>query len=189
MSSCPPLFSLSAASDTEQDAAVKLDQERAEIVAKYDKPDSSHSLMPRLHGGEIPLQCGGGCCSGRKVQMRDTTIPAALWETKAPGGNDKLTVCGCSLSDTSMSQLGAIRWTSPPRSGKEATVEPWEDTNFHLYKVIDRFGFVQYEHTHTHTNTHSYTSPPVYYYSYKVKEKAPKPRMKRSSTLQRRGRK
>lgn len=27
----------SAASDTEQDAAVKLDQERAEIVAKYDK--------------------------------------------------------------------------------------------------------------------------------------------------------
>ncbi|CAL1568372.1 unnamed protein product [Knipowitschia caucasica] len=50
-------------SDTEQDAAAKLDQERAEIVAKYDK-------------------------------------------------------------------------------GKEATVEPWEDTNFHLYKVIDRFGFV-----------------------------------------------
>uniref|UniRef100_A0A1A8MRX3 USP6 N-terminal-like protein n=1 Tax=Nothobranchius pienaari TaxID=704102 RepID=A0A1A8MRX3_9TELE len=50
-------------SDTEQDAAVKLDQERAEIVAKYDK-------------------------------------------------------------------------------GKEATVEPWEDTDFHLYKVIDRFGFV-----------------------------------------------
>ncbi|XP_040006409.1 USP6 N-terminal-like protein isoform X2 [Xiphias gladius] len=50
-------------SDTEQDAAVKLDQERADIVAKYDK-------------------------------------------------------------------------------GKEATVEPWEDTNFHLYKVIDRFGFV-----------------------------------------------
>ncbi|XP_026182472.1 USP6 N-terminal-like protein isoform X2 [Mastacembelus armatus] len=54
---------LKRASDTEQDAAVKLDQERAEIVAKYDK-------------------------------------------------------------------------------GKEATVEPWEDTNFHLYKVIDRFGFV-----------------------------------------------
>lgn len=27
--------------------------------------------------------------------------------------------------------------------GKEATVEPWEDTNFHLYKVVDRFGFVQ----------------------------------------------
>ncbi|XP_047191959.1 USP6 N-terminal-like protein isoform X1 [Scophthalmus maximus] len=51
------------ASDTDQDAAVKLDQERADIVAKYDK-------------------------------------------------------------------------------GKEATVEPWEDTNFHLYKVIDRFGFV-----------------------------------------------
>ncbi|XP_034433807.1 USP6 N-terminal-like protein isoform X2 [Hippoglossus hippoglossus] len=51
------------ASDTDQDAAVKLDQERAGIVAKYDK-------------------------------------------------------------------------------GKEATVEPWEDTNFHLYKVIDRFGFV-----------------------------------------------
>lgn len=50
-------------SDTEPDAAVKLDQERAEIVAKYDK-------------------------------------------------------------------------------GKEAIVEPWEDTNFHLYKVIDRFGFV-----------------------------------------------
>ncbi|XP_029350793.1 USP6 N-terminal-like protein isoform X3 [Echeneis naucrates] len=50
-------------SDTEQDAAVKLDQERAEIVAKYDK-------------------------------------------------------------------------------GKEATVEPWEDTNFHLYKAVDRFGFV-----------------------------------------------
>ncbi|XP_014870533.1 USP6 N-terminal-like protein isoform X1 [Poecilia latipinna] len=50
-------------SDSDQDAAVKLDQERAEIVAKYDK-------------------------------------------------------------------------------GKEATVEPWEDTNFHLYKVIDRFGFV-----------------------------------------------
>uniref|UniRef100_A0A8C6U0N9 USP6 N-terminal-like protein n=1 Tax=Neogobius melanostomus TaxID=47308 RepID=A0A8C6U0N9_9GOBI len=50
-------------SDTEQVAAVKQDQERAEIVAKYDK-------------------------------------------------------------------------------GKEATVEPWEDTNFHLYKVIDRFGFV-----------------------------------------------
>ncbi|XP_061817293.1 USP6 N-terminal-like protein isoform X1 [Nerophis lumbriciformis] len=51
------------ASDSEQDAAVKLDQERADIVAKYDK-------------------------------------------------------------------------------GKEATVEPWEDTNFHLYKVIDRFGFL-----------------------------------------------
>ncbi|XP_058479845.1 USP6 N-terminal-like protein isoform X1 [Solea solea] len=51
------------ASDTEQDAALKLDKERAEIVAKYDK-------------------------------------------------------------------------------GKEATVEPWEDTNFHLYKVVDRFGFV-----------------------------------------------
>lgn len=27
--------------------------------------------------------------------------------------------------------------------GKEATVEPWEDTNFDLYKVVDRFGFVQ----------------------------------------------
>uniref|UniRef100_A0A3Q2QIS5 USP6 N-terminal-like protein n=1 Tax=Fundulus heteroclitus TaxID=8078 RepID=A0A3Q2QIS5_FUNHE len=54
---------LRGASDTEQDAAVKLDQERADIVAKYDK-------------------------------------------------------------------------------GKEATVEPWEDTNFRLYKVIDRFGFV-----------------------------------------------
>ncbi|XP_043965012.1 USP6 N-terminal-like protein isoform X1 [Gambusia affinis] len=51
------------ASDSNQDAALKLDQERAEIVSKYDK-------------------------------------------------------------------------------GKEATVEPWEDTNFHLYKVIDRFGFV-----------------------------------------------
>lgn len=50
-------------SDTEPNAAVKLDQERADIVAKYDK-------------------------------------------------------------------------------GKEATVEPWEDTNFHLYKVIDRFGFL-----------------------------------------------
>uniref|UniRef100_H3CP22 USP6 N-terminal-like protein n=1 Tax=Tetraodon nigroviridis TaxID=99883 RepID=H3CP22_TETNG len=48
---------------TEQDAAVKLEKERAEIVAKYDK-------------------------------------------------------------------------------GKEATVEPWEDTNFDLYKVVDRFGFV-----------------------------------------------
>lgn len=35
----PPLasFVVSPASDTEQDAAVKLDQERAEIVAKYDK--------------------------------------------------------------------------------------------------------------------------------------------------------
>ncbi|XP_046878915.1 USP6 N-terminal-like protein isoform X3 [Hypomesus transpacificus] len=52
------------ASDKEQDAAVKLEQERAEIVAKYDK-------------------------------------------------------------------------------GKEgATVEPWEDANFDLYKVIDRFGFL-----------------------------------------------
>ncbi|XP_054618145.1 USP6 N-terminal-like protein isoform X2 [Dunckerocampus dactyliophorus] len=51
------------ASDSEQDSAVKLDQERADIVAKYDK-------------------------------------------------------------------------------GKEATVEPWEDTNFHLYKLIDRFGFL-----------------------------------------------
>ncbi|XP_034081841.1 USP6 N-terminal-like protein isoform X2 [Gymnodraco acuticeps] len=56
-----PLGGLKRASD--QDAAVKLAQERAEIVAKYDK-------------------------------------------------------------------------------GKEATVEPWEDTNFRLYKVIDRFGFV-----------------------------------------------
>ncbi|XP_037616362.1 USP6 N-terminal-like protein isoform X2 [Sebastes umbrosus] len=55
------LGGLKRASD--QDAAVKLDQERAEIVAKYDK-------------------------------------------------------------------------------GKEAVVEPWEDTNFHLYKVVDRFGFV-----------------------------------------------
>lgn len=27
--------------------------------------------------------------------------------------------------------------------GKEATVEPWEDTNFDLYKGVDRFGFVQ----------------------------------------------
>nr|XP_057925360.1 USP6 N-terminal-like protein isoform X2 [Doryrhamphus excisus] len=51
------------ASDSEQDAAVKLDQERADIVAKYDK-------------------------------------------------------------------------------GKEAPVEPWEDTNFHLYQLIDRFGFL-----------------------------------------------
>ncbi|XP_061617865.1 USP6 N-terminal-like protein isoform X4 [Phyllopteryx taeniolatus] len=51
------------ASDSDRDAAVKLDQERARIVAKYEK-------------------------------------------------------------------------------GKEATVEPWEDTDFHLYKVIDRFGFV-----------------------------------------------
>ncbi|XP_047245743.1 USP6 N-terminal-like protein isoform X2 [Girardinichthys multiradiatus] len=58
-----PLDNFKRASDTEQDAVVKLDQERADIVAKYDK-------------------------------------------------------------------------------GKEATVEPWEDTNFHLYKVIDRFGFV-----------------------------------------------
>ncbi|XP_055367173.1 USP6 N-terminal-like protein isoform X2 [Betta splendens] len=58
-----PLDGLTRASDTEQDAAVKLDQERAEIVSKYDK-------------------------------------------------------------------------------GKEAVVEPWEDTNFRLYKVIDRFGFV-----------------------------------------------
>ncbi|XP_054480389.1 USP6 N-terminal-like protein isoform X2 [Anoplopoma fimbria] len=56
-----PLGGFKRASD--QDAAVKLDQERAEIVAKYDK-------------------------------------------------------------------------------GKEAIVEPWEDTNFHLYKVVDRFGFV-----------------------------------------------
>lgn len=32
---------------------------------------------------------------------------------------------------------------SSPLQGKEATVEPWEDTNFHLYKVVDRFGFVQ----------------------------------------------
>ncbi|XP_071389330.1 USP6 N-terminal-like protein [Centroberyx affinis] len=58
-----PLDGLKRASDTEQDAALKLEQERAEIVAKYDK-------------------------------------------------------------------------------GKEAIVEPWEDTNFHLYKVIDRFGFL-----------------------------------------------
>ncbi|KAG7271866.1 hypothetical protein CRUP_028238, partial [Coryphaenoides rupestris] len=28
-------------------------------------------------------------------------------------------------------------------TGKEATVEPWEDTDFRLYKVIDRFGFLQ----------------------------------------------
>ncbi|XP_061523818.1 USP6 N-terminal-like protein isoform X2 [Phycodurus eques] len=50
-------------SDSDRDAAVKLEQERAQIVAKYEK-------------------------------------------------------------------------------GKDATVEPWEDTDFHLYKVIDRFGFV-----------------------------------------------
>ncbi|KAM9772253.1 USP6 N-terminal-like protein isoform 1-T4 [Syngnathus typhle] len=50
-------------SDSDQDAAVKLERERADIVAKYEK-------------------------------------------------------------------------------GKESTVEPWEDTNFHLYKVVDRFGFV-----------------------------------------------
>ncbi|XP_017267111.1 USP6 N-terminal-like protein isoform X2 [Kryptolebias marmoratus] len=61
-----PEDGLERASDTEQDAALKLDQERADIVAKYDK-------------------------------------------------------------------------------GKEAVVEPWEDTNFHLYKVVDRFGFV-HEH-------------------------------------------
>ncbi|XP_077566028.1 USP6 N-terminal-like protein [Stigmatopora nigra] len=51
------------ASDSDQDAAVKLDQERTAIVAKYEK-------------------------------------------------------------------------------GKEATVEPWEDTDFRLYKVVDRFGFL-----------------------------------------------
>ncbi|XP_037316614.2 USP6 N-terminal-like protein isoform X2 [Pungitius pungitius] len=56
-----PLLGVKKASD--QETTVKLDQERAEIVAKYDK-------------------------------------------------------------------------------GKEATVEPWEDTNYHLYKVVDRFGFV-----------------------------------------------
>ncbi|XP_077450194.1 USP6 N-terminal-like protein isoform X2 [Stigmatopora argus] len=50
-------------SDSDQDAAVKLDQERTAIVAKYEK-------------------------------------------------------------------------------GKEATVEPWEDTDFRLYKVVDRFGFL-----------------------------------------------
>lgn len=33
--------------------------------------------------------------------------------------------------------------SSPLSQGKEAKVEPWEDTNFHLYKVVDRFGFVQ----------------------------------------------
>ncbi|XP_063357136.1 USP6 N-terminal-like protein isoform X2 [Pelmatolapia mariae] len=54
---------LKRASDTEQNAAVKLDQERAEIVTKYDK-------------------------------------------------------------------------------GKDAPVDPWEDSNFRLYKVVDRFGFV-----------------------------------------------
>ncbi|CAN9508514.1 unnamed protein product [Ophioblennius macclurei] len=53
-------------SDSERDAAAKLDQERAEIVAKYDK-------------------------------------------------------------------------------GKDATVEPWEDANFHLYQEVDRFGFVHEE--------------------------------------------
>ncbi|XP_061570149.1 USP6 N-terminal-like protein isoform X2 [Cololabis saira] len=58
-----PVDGWKRASDTEQDAAAKLDRERADIVAKYDK-------------------------------------------------------------------------------GKEATVEPWEDTSYHLYKVIDRFGFV-----------------------------------------------
>ncbi|XP_011611512.1 USP6 N-terminal-like protein isoform X2 [Takifugu rubripes] len=63
MRSEAPQDRLERASDTEQDAAVKLEKERAEIVAKYDK-------------------------------------------------------------------------------GKEATVEPWEDTNFDLYKVVDRFGFV-----------------------------------------------
>ncbi|XP_028305423.1 USP6 N-terminal-like protein isoform X2 [Gouania willdenowi] len=58
-----PLEGFKRASDTGQDATLRLDQERADIVAKYDK-------------------------------------------------------------------------------GKEATVEPWEDTNFRLYKVVDRFGFV-----------------------------------------------
>lgn len=40
-------FSLfcSAASDTEQDAAVKLDQERADIVAKYDKVFKKRQLF------------------------------------------------------------------------------------------------------------------------------------------------
>ncbi|XP_019753266.1 USP6 N-terminal-like protein isoform X2 [Hippocampus comes] len=59
----PPPEGCRKASDSDQDAAVKLEQERAEIVAKYAK-------------------------------------------------------------------------------GKEATVEPWEDIDFNLYKVIDRFGFV-----------------------------------------------
>nr|XP_029506394.1 USP6 N-terminal-like protein [Oncorhynchus nerka] len=59
-----PTESVKRASGTEQDAVLKLEKERAEIVSKYDK-------------------------------------------------------------------------------GKEgATVEPWEDASFHLYKVIDRFGFV-----------------------------------------------
>uniref|UniRef100_A0A3P9D349 Uncharacterized protein n=1 Tax=Maylandia zebra TaxID=106582 RepID=A0A3P9D349_9CICH len=26
--------------------------------------------------------------------------------------------------------------------GKDAPVDPWEDSNFRLYKVVDRFGFV-----------------------------------------------
>ncbi|XP_022605428.1 USP6 N-terminal-like protein isoform X4 [Seriola dumerili] len=47
-----PLDGLKRASDTEQDAAVKLDQERAEIVAKYDK------LVRRIYKG-IPLQLRG----------------------------------------------------------------------------------------------------------------------------------
>lgn len=37
----------------------------------------------------------------------------------------------------------SFRLFSSQFQGKAATVEPWEDTNFHLYKVVDRFGFVQ----------------------------------------------
>lgn len=36
---------LSPASDTEQDAAVRLDQERADIVAKYDKVEANPALL------------------------------------------------------------------------------------------------------------------------------------------------
>ncbi|KAL2102617.1 hypothetical protein ACEWY4_001785 [Coilia grayii] len=68
-----------------------------------------------------------------------------LWHCGASTLKDRLTrVCfrhgaGC------CSEAGQERAEIVAKYDKEAegaTVEPWEDANFHLYKVIDRFGFL-----------------------------------------------
>lgn len=89
-----------SASDSDQDAAVRLEQERAEIVAKYAKV---------------------GMLSSAHFTHTHTPFPSRVAAMKP-------------CRDVSS-------WSSS--QGKEATVEPWEDTDFSLYKVIDRFGFVQ----------------------------------------------
>ncbi|KAK0138352.1 USP6 N-terminal-like protein [Merluccius polli] len=106
-------------SDMKKDIETLIAEERADIITKYDKPD----LVAYKWKGSQQLKCGADC--SRSAVPKETVVkrfrPSVLASLRLSLGDGR------------------------PWPGKQEGSDSWEDADYKVYKVTDRFGFMHEE--------------------------------------------